>query len=180
MGNNIYTLITGLWPFYEEDRYTPVIKMVKKRMRPYVDPRWSERSYIESQLVEIMVKMWRHVPEERPDIFTVVEFLKDAKRHAMDPENAKDRYVAREREDTEPVEHTDTIQDGEEFDEAEEAEGEESDEAEEAEEFDEAEEAEGEEVDEAEEAEDFDEAEEEEVDEADEAEETRNSEADSN
>jgi hypothetical protein len=122
MGNNIYTLMTGLWPFYEEDRYTPVIKMVKRRKRPYVDPRWRERSYIEKQLVEIMMKMWRHIPEERPDIFTVVEFLKDAKRHAMEPDNAKDREEAEETEDTEAVEHTDTTQDGEEIDESEETE----------------------------------------------------------
>jgi hypothetical protein len=111
MGNNLYTLMTGLWPFYEEDRYTPVIKMVKKRKRPYIDPRWRRRSYIEKQFVEIMMKMWRHRPEERPDIFTVVEFLKYTKRHAMDPE-------AEEAEETEAVEHTDTSKEGQEFGEA--------------------------------------------------------------
>lgn len=122
MGNNLYTLMTGLWPFYEEDRYTPVIKMVKKRKRPYIDPRWSERSYIEKQFVEIMVKMWRHSPEERPDIFTVVEFLKDAKRHAMNSNNANDSEEVEETEDAEAIEHTDTSETEEEVDEAEETE----------------------------------------------------------
>jgi hypothetical protein len=146
MGNNLYTLMTGLWPFYEEDRYTPVIKMVKKRKRPYIDPRWTRRSYIEKQFVEIMVKMWRHRPEERPDIFTVVEFLKYTKRHAGEAE-------AEETEDKEAVEHTDTFKEGEEFGEASEdaedteavqhsntsKEGEEINEAEEAEETENAE-----------------------------------------
>jgi hypothetical protein len=102
MGNNIYTLMTGLWPFYEEDRYSPVIKLVKQRVRPYVDPRWRSRSYIEGQFVEIMEKMWRHSPEERPDIFTVVEFLKDVKRHEE----------AEETEDTEAAQRTDTSKEG--------------------------------------------------------------------
>jgi hypothetical protein len=153
MGNNLYTLMTGLWPFYEEDRYTPVINMVKKRKRPYLDPRWRRRSYIEKQFVEIMVKMWRHSPEERPDIFAVVEFLKYTKRHAADSEaensedaeaieDTEEAEAAEGTEDVEAVEDTDTSEEEEEADEAEEAvvhtdtyeEGEEVDEAGEAEE----------------------------------------------
>jgi hypothetical protein len=149
MGNNIYTLMTGLWPFYEEDRYSPVIKLVKQRVRPYVDPRWRSRSYIENQFVEIMEKMWRHSPEERPDIFTVVEFLKDVKRHVAKPDNATDADEAEKTEDTEEaVEHTDTSKEGEEVEEDEEVEkDEEVEEDKEVEEDDEAEESEKSEVD---------------------------------
>lgn len=92
----MYTLLTGLWPFYEEDRYTPVVKLVKRRKRPFVDARWRRRSYIERKFVEIMLTMWRHEPERRPDIFTVVEFLLDVKKHAADPERAKEAEEAEE------------------------------------------------------------------------------------
>ncbi len=79
MGNNIYTLLTGLWPFYEYSRYTTINTKVKAGERPYVDPRYRTHSYVERRLVEIMERMWHQTPEMRPEIFEVVAFLRETK-----------------------------------------------------------------------------------------------------
>ena len=45
---------------------------------PYVDPRYKQRSFAESQLVEIMEKCWVYDAEKRIDIFEVVRLLRKA------------------------------------------------------------------------------------------------------
>ena len=45
---------------------------------PYVDPRYKQRSFAESQLVEVMEKCWVYDPEKRIDIFEVVRLLRKA------------------------------------------------------------------------------------------------------
>jgi serine/threonine protein kinase len=90
MGNNIYTLLTGLWPFYESSIYAYAIKRVKSGIRPYVDERYRKRSYIEAKLVEIMEKMWAQEPTDRPDIFEVLSLLKEIKKNHEEIWDAKD------------------------------------------------------------------------------------------
>lgn len=80
MGNNLYTLMTGFWPFYEEHSYSPVIRKVKKRERPYIDDRWKTHSNVEAKFVELMGQMWEHKPEDRPDIFAVLQVLLNVKK----------------------------------------------------------------------------------------------------
>merc|ERR1740117_2246057 len=46
-GNNIYSLLTGLWVFYDTDDDSVVQKKVINGTRAYIDPRWRTRSYIE-------------------------------------------------------------------------------------------------------------------------------------
>ena len=79
MGNNIYTLLTGLWPFYEDEEYNEVIEKVVHHERPYVDERYRTNSFIESRLVDIMETTWEHNPDDRPDIFEVVQYLRETK-----------------------------------------------------------------------------------------------------
>jgi len=81
MGNNIYCLLTGLWPFYDETPYhssEEIRGMIVDGKRPYVDKRWNERSYAESRLVDIMKQSWEPLPHNRISIFRMVELLKDA------------------------------------------------------------------------------------------------------
>jgi hypothetical protein len=77
MGNNIYALLTGLWIFYDHDgNDDEVQKRIAGGERAFVDPRWKERSYIESQLVEVMEQCWEQDPTKRLDIFAVVTLLR--------------------------------------------------------------------------------------------------------
>jgi hypothetical protein len=75
MGNNIYVLLTGYWPFYEYSAYSVVQAKVLNATRPFVDDRYRHRSFIESQMIEIMERMWEHDPANRPSIFEVIAFL---------------------------------------------------------------------------------------------------------
>lgn len=80
MGNNIYVLLTGLWPFYEDRPYEVVQHKILHHERPFIDERIRHGTYIEHKLVEIMERMWAHKPEDRPTIFEVVDFLREVKR----------------------------------------------------------------------------------------------------
>jgi serine/threonine protein kinase len=75
MGNTIYVLLTGYWPFYEDKSYSVVQGKVMNATRPFVDDRYRHRSFIEGQMVEIMERMWEHDPADRPSIFEVIAFL---------------------------------------------------------------------------------------------------------
>jgi hypothetical protein len=56
MGNNIYVLLTGLWPYYSEPEFDEraVARKIKFGIRPYLDERYRHRSFVERSLVEIM------------------------------------------------------------------------------------------------------------------------------
>jgi serine/threonine protein kinase len=77
-GNNIYTLLTGLWPFYEYESYSAIQRKLLKHERAYIDPRYRSRSYAEGKLVEVMEQTWEFDPKERISIFRVVEELRKA------------------------------------------------------------------------------------------------------
>lgn len=78
LGNNFYALLTGLWNFYQWEDDEVVQKKIIKRETPYIDPRYRNRSLEEGALVEIMEKCWAFDPDDRPDVFQVVAFLRDA------------------------------------------------------------------------------------------------------
>lgn len=79
-GNNIYGLLTGLYPMYETYSHSEVRERFLNHELPYVDPRYRSRSYIEGRLVEIMEKCWAYEPEDRASIFDVVIFLQETLR----------------------------------------------------------------------------------------------------
>jgi hypothetical protein len=82
MGNNIYSLLTGLWPFYnfpEDDEETVQKLLIDQKIRPLVDPRYRTRSLIESKLVTIMEECWEWEPDRRISIFDVVRQLGELK-----------------------------------------------------------------------------------------------------
>jgi serine/threonine protein kinase len=83
MGNNIYTLLTGLWPYYQYGLKRQKIaksKLLDERERPFVDPRYRKRSDIEGGLVKIMEQCWEWDPQKRVSIFGVVKQLYDLKK----------------------------------------------------------------------------------------------------
>ncbi len=78
LANNMYTLLTGLYPFYDVDWDQE--KLIKKLLggeTPYIDPRYNDRSPSEGVLTELIPKCFALDPEDRPTIFEVVHFLRE-------------------------------------------------------------------------------------------------------
>ncbi|KAG7341148.1 PAS domain containing protein [Nitzschia inconspicua] len=79
LGNNFYSMLTGLEPFWEEgDDYDKVQERVRAGDKATIDPRFHNRTLEESKLVEIIDRCFEFDPEKRPSIFEVVKFLRDA------------------------------------------------------------------------------------------------------
>ena len=79
-GNMVFTLLTGLWPFYEEDEDEIIMNATIAGETPYIDPRYKTRSLIEGRLVKIMDQCLKLEKEDRPTIFHVVKFLRETLR----------------------------------------------------------------------------------------------------
>jgi serine/threonine protein kinase len=83
LGNNIYSLLTGLLPFYEYQSYsgTQVDSVIQDKLlrheRAYIDPRYRSRSSVENKLVEVMEQTWEFDPNGRISIFKVVQALRE-------------------------------------------------------------------------------------------------------
>lgn len=79
-GQTLYTLLTGLVPFYERGTREEALKANKYGDVPYVDPRYRNRSLIEGRLVDVMEPCYRYRPQDRTSIFQVVEHLRETVR----------------------------------------------------------------------------------------------------
>lgn len=78
-GNNLYSTLTGLSPFYDTCYHTKEVQeRVKKGDKPYIDPRWRTNSFAEGKIVELIERCFEYDPEDRIDIFEAVRFLRDA------------------------------------------------------------------------------------------------------
>ena len=79
MGNTLYCLLTGLWPFYEFDPDNDESKiqnlLIDNLQRPFVDDRYRHRSRVEAGMVQIMEDCWEWDPAQRLSIFDVVQQL---------------------------------------------------------------------------------------------------------
>jgi hypothetical protein len=80
VGSVIYAALTGLKPYYDEFRTDNIWTKLDRGELPYIDPRYRNRSLIEGRLVEIMEQCYQLKPEDRVDIFQVVEHLRETKR----------------------------------------------------------------------------------------------------
>ncbi len=79
VGNNFYSLLTGLWVYYENKDDVVVQEKVKSAMLPFIDERYKyNRSYAERSLVQAIELCLKHDPDERVSIFQLVEFLRNA------------------------------------------------------------------------------------------------------
>ena len=74
----MYGLLTGLSPFYDEPHTSKVQKKVIAGELPYIDPRYSKRSFEEAQMVSIMKECWEYDADKRPSIFDIVHKLRAA------------------------------------------------------------------------------------------------------
>ena len=79
MGNTLYCLLTGLWPFYEFDPDNDESKiqnlLIDNLQRPFVDDRYRHRCRVEAGMVQIMEDCWEWDPAQRLSIFDVVQQL---------------------------------------------------------------------------------------------------------
>ena len=78
MANNLYCLLTGLWPYYQygNKQEARVIRHITRDCEmPYVDDRYRNRSLIEAGLVRIMEMAWECDHQKRMDIFHMVQEL---------------------------------------------------------------------------------------------------------
>jgi serine/threonine protein kinase len=81
-GDLLFSILTGLQPYYNElheDESGAIDELLLKGEAPYIDPRYHDRSFIEGRLMEIMQKCFKRKPEDRPDIFEIVRFLRETK-----------------------------------------------------------------------------------------------------
>ena len=78
MGNVIFSLLTGLYPYNDYTDQAEVTQQVLKGP-PYIDPRYRTRSFIEGRMVEIMDKCHQMNPQDRVSIFDVVQFLRETR-----------------------------------------------------------------------------------------------------
>lgn len=70
--------MTGLWPFYENEDDGVVQKKVVNGNSAFIDERYRTYSFGDGKLVELIEKCWAYKPEDRPTIYEVVEFLREA------------------------------------------------------------------------------------------------------
>ena len=89
LGNLIFSLLTGLKPWYYLNEESDIQETMRDHGAPYIDSRFRKRSFIERRLVDVMVKCHNLSPENRPDIFEVVELLKETK-HIHESTKGKD------------------------------------------------------------------------------------------
>ena len=80
--------MTGLWPFYENEDDGFVQKEIIGGKTAFIDDRYRTRSYAEGKMVELIEQCWRYNPQDRPDIFEVVRFLRNAIQEAKAEDNA--------------------------------------------------------------------------------------------
>jgi serine/threonine protein kinase len=78
LGYNYYTLLTGLFPFYRTESYSAVKSKAQAGEKPWIDPRWLNRTLAERRLAEIIPLCWAFNPDDRIDIGTLVHLLRDA------------------------------------------------------------------------------------------------------
>lgn len=97
LGNLIFALLTGLKPWYHLNEESEIQRAMIEKGGPYIDPRFRNRSFIERRLVEIMDKCHTLKPHKRPNIFEVVEHLRETK-HIYESTRGKDDSLLQESE----------------------------------------------------------------------------------
>ena len=80
MGSLIFTVLTGLKPYYDAESMDEKWARIDAGELPSLDPRYETRSWIEGRLVEIMRRCHVVQPADRATIFQVVTHLRETKR----------------------------------------------------------------------------------------------------
>jgi hypothetical protein len=74
----MYSLLTGLFPFFKTPEEDYVKLKVKRGEKPVIDPRYQNKTFAESKLIEAILRCWEFDPKKRIDAFGVLEILREA------------------------------------------------------------------------------------------------------
>jgi serine/threonine protein kinase len=85
LGNNMYSLLTGLWVFFDETNSKIVQARIQRGEKAYLDP-FFNRSLADARLMEVIARCHEFDPANRPSIFDVVVFLRDAVKEVTEKE----------------------------------------------------------------------------------------------
>jgi len=91
-GGLVFSVLTGLQPYYDElyhDRDSEVDTKIQEGIAPYIDPRYGERSLIESRLVQVMNLCYKQDPLDRPSIFEILQLLQETREQYKEPEETE-------------------------------------------------------------------------------------------
>lgn len=80
LGKIMYTLLTGLIPYYDKSKSEDALKAIVDGEKPFIDERYRTRSFIEGRLCEIMERCWK--PKKRVDRITVFDVIADLRETA--------------------------------------------------------------------------------------------------
>lgn len=94
LGANIFVLLSGLYPYYTIRDAKLIESIIANGTRPYLDPRYKRRSFIEAGMYDIMQECFEVDPEKRVDIFTVVRQLRSIKEAVQRGEGGSEPYDA--------------------------------------------------------------------------------------
>ncbi|KAG7364549.1 protein kinase domain containing protein [Nitzschia inconspicua] len=83
LGNNMYSLLTGLWVFYDSKDDQETRKRVTGGEKPWIDPRYIDGDPAESKLAQIIPRCFEYFPEKRPSVFQLVEWLSEAVKEVL-------------------------------------------------------------------------------------------------
>lgn len=82
LGNNLYSILTGLWVFYDADNYANIAQRIQQGETAYINPVYldlhTSPSRAEYHLATIITHCHEYNPQDRPSIFEVVDFLRKA------------------------------------------------------------------------------------------------------
>ncbi|GAX24170.1 hypothetical protein FisN_4Lh255 [Fistulifera solaris] len=81
LGINMYYVLTGSTVLPEAKTTEEYQERIMKGEKPPIDPRFRERSFAEQTMVDIIERCWIYNPDERIDIFGVVQILREAVKH---------------------------------------------------------------------------------------------------
>ena len=76
LGNNFYSVFTGLWVFYDSKNDKQTQKRVKEGEIPYIDPRYKSQDPLQAKFAEIIESCFTYSPLNRPSIFDVISRLR--------------------------------------------------------------------------------------------------------
>lgn len=91
VGTVLYTILTGLMPYYDEleaissidERNEQLKELVLSHRPPHFDKTLFGRTIIESRMLDIIERCLEFDPSKRPSIFDVLEFLKATKQEIV-------------------------------------------------------------------------------------------------
>ena len=90
----MYSILTGLQPFYNVPDGREVKKLIKDRRTAWIDPRYKNHTLAEQKIVEAIERCWVYNPDERASATEVLGILREA---LVDPvlkqNNAPERII---------------------------------------------------------------------------------------